>query len=226
MATANPFRFSTKYQDDETGLLYYGYRYYDASTGRWLSRDPIEESGGVNLYGFVYEDANKNIDLLGFSIVNRPPDQASQGGGATYGPPGRLSPEQCAALLASIIAKSAKLTAEVAKYDPVADGKGGFPTGGGGVTKPGGHYIEIQQLKQGLENDIKYYLKECRACGPQGPAIPVEVYDGLKKPVQPPVLDPVVKAPYTAPGPVLPVPPWIPDLLVELAEWLAAAAAL
>ncbi|MBP7825197.1 MAG: RHS repeat-associated core domain-containing protein [Verrucomicrobia bacterium] len=53
MAKANPFRFSTKYQDDETDLLYSGYRYYDPSTGRWLSRDPIEEKGSGNLYAFV-----------------------------------------------------------------------------------------------------------------------------------------------------------------------------
>jgi hypothetical protein len=33
MAKANPFRFSTKYQDDETDLLYYGYRYYSARKG-------------------------------------------------------------------------------------------------------------------------------------------------------------------------------------------------
>jgi RHS repeat-associated protein len=33
MAKVNPFRFSTKYQDDETDLLYYGHRYYKASTG-------------------------------------------------------------------------------------------------------------------------------------------------------------------------------------------------
>jgi RHS repeat-associated protein len=45
LAKANPFRFSTKYQDDETDLLYYGYRYLNTSTGRWLSRDPIEEPG-------------------------------------------------------------------------------------------------------------------------------------------------------------------------------------
>ena len=43
MAKLNPFRFSTKYQDDESDLLYYGYRYYNPSTGRWLSRDPIDE---------------------------------------------------------------------------------------------------------------------------------------------------------------------------------------
>jgi RHS repeat-associated protein len=40
-ATDNPFRFSTKYTDDETGLVYYGFRYYSAELGRWLSRDPI-----------------------------------------------------------------------------------------------------------------------------------------------------------------------------------------
>ncbi len=43
MAKLNPFRFSTKYQDDETDFLYYGYRYYNPSTGRWLSRDPMTE---------------------------------------------------------------------------------------------------------------------------------------------------------------------------------------
>jgi RHS repeat-associated protein len=50
MAKANPFRFSTKYQDDETDLLYYGYRYYSASTGTWLSRDPIDEVAFRNRY--------------------------------------------------------------------------------------------------------------------------------------------------------------------------------
>ena len=47
MSRANPFRFSSKYQDDETDLLYYGYRYYSPSMGRWISRDPIEEAGGL-----------------------------------------------------------------------------------------------------------------------------------------------------------------------------------
>jgi RHS repeat-associated protein len=45
MAKTNPFRFSTKYQDEETGLVYYGYRYYDSSAGRWLNRDPLGEIG-------------------------------------------------------------------------------------------------------------------------------------------------------------------------------------
>jgi RHS repeat-associated protein len=59
------YGFSTKPQDDITGLLYYGYRWYDPRTGRWPSRDPIEERGGMNLYGFVNNDGVNNWDYLG-----------------------------------------------------------------------------------------------------------------------------------------------------------------
>jgi RHS repeat-associated protein len=45
MARKNPFRFSTKFTDNETGLIYYGYRFYDPVTGRWVNRDPVEEVG-------------------------------------------------------------------------------------------------------------------------------------------------------------------------------------
>ncbi len=36
-----------------TGVTDYTYRWYDPLTGRWPSRDPIEEQGGINLYGLV-----------------------------------------------------------------------------------------------------------------------------------------------------------------------------
>jgi RHS repeat-associated protein len=65
MAKANPFLYSTKYYDWETGLYYYGYRYYDPSTGKWLSRDPIGEGGGRNLYGFCSGDPISRVDYLG-----------------------------------------------------------------------------------------------------------------------------------------------------------------
>lgn len=41
LAKVSPFRFSSKYLDEETGLYYYGYRYYGPQVGRWLSRDPL-----------------------------------------------------------------------------------------------------------------------------------------------------------------------------------------
>jgi RHS repeat-associated protein len=64
-ADANPFRFSTKYWDDETGLGYWGQRYYNPALGRWLNRDPIDELGGVNLYAYVGNDPIDNFDYLG-----------------------------------------------------------------------------------------------------------------------------------------------------------------
>ncbi|MBF0246219.1 MAG: RHS repeat-associated core domain-containing protein, partial [Planctomycetes bacterium] len=68
----NDFLFSTKYRDCETGLIYYGYRYYSAEMGRWLNRDPIEGEGGLNLYGFVGNDPIGQIDVLGFYRLSFP----------------------------------------------------------------------------------------------------------------------------------------------------------
>jgi RHS repeat-associated protein len=66
--TFHSYKFSTKYHDRETGLLYYGYRYYDPAAGRWINRDPIEEQGGLNLYGFVGNDGVNRWDLLGMKL--------------------------------------------------------------------------------------------------------------------------------------------------------------
>jgi RHS repeat-associated protein len=69
MAKSNPFRFSTKYQDGETGLVYYGYRWLDPVLGRWSSRDPIEEEGGLNIYAFVDNQPSGAVDTDGRFIV-------------------------------------------------------------------------------------------------------------------------------------------------------------
>jgi RHS repeat-associated protein len=68
MASTFSHRFSTKYADDETELYYYGYRYYAPQLGRWINRDPIEEQGGVNLYGFAKNSPLNNFDLFGMSV--------------------------------------------------------------------------------------------------------------------------------------------------------------
>ena len=64
-ADVNPFRFSSEYADDEIGLVYYNFRHYDPETGRWTNRDPIEEEGGMNLYGFCANNPLRLIDFLG-----------------------------------------------------------------------------------------------------------------------------------------------------------------
>jgi RHS repeat-associated protein len=88
VAKNNPFRFSTKYQDGEIDFLYYGYRYYNPSTGRWVSRDPIEENGIRSIlvikipkrpqtpsdYVFSYNFAIETYDVLGlWEAQDKPP---------------------------------------------------------------------------------------------------------------------------------------------------------
>jgi len=63
------FRFSTKYHDDETGLVYYGLRYYSPELGRWVSRDPIGVRGGANLHAFVNNMPIARVDGVGLLHV-------------------------------------------------------------------------------------------------------------------------------------------------------------
>jgi RHS repeat-associated protein len=64
-AASNPFRFSSKYTDIETGLVYYGLRYYSPSLGRFINKDPIGEQGGLNLYGYCQNNGVNKYDVLG-----------------------------------------------------------------------------------------------------------------------------------------------------------------
>jgi RHS repeat-associated protein len=63
MAALNPCGWSTKVTDRETGLVYYGYRYYDPSTGRWIGRDSAgEQNGGNNLFVFCNNSPFNFVD--------------------------------------------------------------------------------------------------------------------------------------------------------------------
>ncbi len=59
------FAFHGQFLDAETGYYDYGYRYYSPQIGRWLSRDPVEESGGVNLYVFAENFPINGVDFRG-----------------------------------------------------------------------------------------------------------------------------------------------------------------
>ncbi len=65
MPEAFNYRFSTKYHDTSTGLTVYRYRNYNATLGKWQTRDPIGEKGGLNIYGFLGNDSINNYDILG-----------------------------------------------------------------------------------------------------------------------------------------------------------------
>ena len=67
LANSNPWRWATKYFDEETGLYYFGKRYLDPVTGQWLSRELLGESESLNLYSYCHNDPVNRVDVLGLA---------------------------------------------------------------------------------------------------------------------------------------------------------------
>jgi RHS repeat-associated protein len=60
--------FTGHHENPDLGLVFTKYRAYDPDTGRWLSRDPIGENGGINLYGYVSNNPVNWVDPLGLEV--------------------------------------------------------------------------------------------------------------------------------------------------------------
>jgi RHS repeat-associated protein len=127
-APLTPFRFSTKRTEPAADLVLYEYRAYSPSTGRWLNRDPIEESGGRNLYGFVYNNPIGRIDRLGLFVETCPGALKAiaarcackaAAAGTTGSAGGPLAAIACvaAAVAAELVAMDVALSMEVAALE-------------------------------------------------------------------------------------------------------------
>ncbi len=82
---SNPWRFSSKRIDDETGLIYFGRRYYLPSYGRWLTPDPLGLDVGPNLYAYVFNAPLTHHDLYGLFALNSSEDMKQMSIGAAHG---------------------------------------------------------------------------------------------------------------------------------------------
>ena len=70
MTNAFRHRFSPKYRDNETAHYNYGHRLYAPRLHRFISRDPIEDQGGLNLYGFCGNDPVNKWDYPGMALAS------------------------------------------------------------------------------------------------------------------------------------------------------------
>jgi len=71
------FGYTGQYCHTPSGLLLALFRAYDAERGVWLSRDPIEEDGGINLYAYVIGDPLGLADPFGLDWLNNLSDSAA-----------------------------------------------------------------------------------------------------------------------------------------------------
>ena len=67
-SVVQPIQWSSEAWDEELGLIYYNWRYYQAFLGKWTTRDPFHEMYDINLYSFIRNN-NDNIDSLGTKTV-------------------------------------------------------------------------------------------------------------------------------------------------------------
>ena len=89
------FGFQGQFRDAETGWSNYGYRFYVPLLGRWINRDPIAETGGLNLFALAGNHPNQSVDFLGLAGGNTgpvPPGSQIPNSGLPMGTPKPLPP--------------------------------------------------------------------------------------------------------------------------------------
>ena len=66
-AVGNPYLFTGRELDEESGLYFYRARYYDTAKGRFLQRDPLDYLNGLNLYEYVNSQPTLVTDPTGLA---------------------------------------------------------------------------------------------------------------------------------------------------------------
>ena len=160
------------YYTDSSGLVLCTHRYYDPSTGRWLTRDPIGYRGGVNLYGYVRNNPTRHHDHSGYG----PGDFFSDSGG-DYDTQG-FDPGSAGG--GNFFDDSGPFPTD--GFDPGSAGGGDFANNGGGGSNQGGGSCSKKPSCEDLER--RGYTKR-----DAGQAMRDAGYSGYTKRTQGPMRD-------------------------------------
>jgi RHS repeat-associated protein len=163
----NPFRYTGREFDTETGLYFYRARYFDPATGRFLSEDPIGFRGGLNLYRYVKNQPTRYVDPTGKAIssVDASMEQAIARGDLA----------EIQELLQTV---GDELSPGMRQAGQAAVDNGGVDAGG---AKSAGELVKHLKYLQQLEDELAGLRKQlCEAAQKARPALQKEIADLLK----------------------------------------------
>lgn len=157
---ASPYKFSGKELDDETGLYYFGARYYDPRTSVWLGVDPLmEDYPSFNPYVYCYQNPIKIIDPTGMEGESTTPPDWIVNGNTVFYDPTVTTQEQATEVYGKDARhlKNGKIVARDGSYEYNLNNSNGTVTDCNGETvntsqdikTPGGHTIKSPGSKGG-----------------------------------------------------------------------------
>jgi RHS repeat-associated protein len=191
----NFFRYTGREFDTETGLYYFRARYFDPTTGRFLSEDPIGFDGdGTDFYAYVENDPTTSIDPFGLQ---------HQPGGPYHPPPGKqircLNTDPCPVLLDKLEEWAHTLASHYLWDWTHSTNRHQQPA-------PNGAPSDVDQLWNGFERCLSIYLKKCHGDCEKNPQ---PAPNPSPNPAPGPVPIPFMPLPSPGMPPVLPEPPII-----------------
>lgn len=173
----NPFQFTAREFDTESGLYFLRNRYYDPQSGRFLNEDPLGFAGDTNFYAYVQ---NSPVDLVDpFGLQHQP-------GGPWHPAPGvkfacKWS-DSCSVLSTKIGIFKGLIAGHLA-WD-IAN------------NQPGRHSDDIATFTNGLANCIAIHKAKCtnKQCPPEDTPVPVPVPAPQREPFRVPAPTPQAAA--------------------------------
>src|SRR5580700_3955649 len=139
----NPFQYTGREFDQETGIYQYRARYYDPQIGRFISEDALRTPG--NLYPYVSNSPLNWVDPTGNT---------------------KQIPDDCKELFEYIKTLFSYFEGKSEQYDPEEDGSGLIPRSGGGFHLPGVHYINLVRMQIKIAKALKKWDDNCNGPSP------------------------------------------------------------
>jgi RHS repeat-associated protein len=160
MANVNEMQFSSMPRDPLSGLSFYAFRAYESNFERWLNRDPIQESGGLNLYAYAQNSPANLIDPLGLFAPApvAPPPAVAPAVGPAVGEGAAVAGGVSAGLVAAVVV-GALADAALVTYDAYQAGQ---------IANLNSQTAQSDAYEKQKEADHDNYKNRCRQQPPPG----------------------------------------------------------